>query len=292
VVLLLSPTLIVLGLVVGYPIVAALRLSFIVEADRINPRTGLLEHTDSYGISNYTGMFSGRTANTFDNAFVNTTTFTITCVLIETVIGVAMALLMNKAFRGRGFVRASILVPWAVPTAIAGILWKWIFQADGIANSILHAKVLWTTEGFHAWLAVVIADAWQTAPFIGLLVLAGLQIIPGEIFEAARVDGANGWRLLCRITLPLVKPALVVAVLFRMLDALRMFDLPYVLIGPHKQSVETLSMLAQYELSNLRYGPAAAYSTVLFVYIAAIAFVFVKLLGADIVGRGVEGRRR
>jgi len=148
--------------------------------------------------------------------------------------------------------------------------------------------VLWTTEGFQSWLAVVIADTWKTAPFIGLLVLAGLQVIPGDVYEAAKMDGSGAWRTFWRITLPLVKPALVVAVLFRMLDVLRMFDLPFVLIGPDKSSVQTLSILAYNEMNQLQFGPAAAYATVLFLYLAVVAYAFVRLLGADIVGRGVR----
>jgi len=166
-----------------------------------------------------------------------------------------------------------------------------LFSADGVANDLLRANILWTTEGFQAWLAVVIADTWKTAPFIGLLVLAGLQIIPAEVYEAAKVDGSSAWRTFWRITLPLVKPALVVAVLFRMLDVLRMFDLPFVLIGPQKKSTQTLSLLAYNDMSNLHFGPAAAYATVLFAYVAVVAYAFVRLLGADIVGRGVGGGR-
>jgi multiple sugar transport system permease protein len=290
-VFLLSPTLLALALVVGYPVLAALRLSLEVTAERINPVTGFRETSTSFGLDNYTRIFSGDTGDRFFNAFWNTTTFTVAGVAIETVLGVAMALIMHKAFRGRSLVRASILVPWAIPTAISALLWRWIFNVDGVANDILGTKVLWTTEGFQAWLAVLIADTWKTAPFIGLLVLAGLQIIPADVYEAARVDGASAWRTFWRITLPLVKPALVVAVLFRILDVLRMFDLPFVLIGVRKESVETLSMLAQYEMSNLRFGPAAAYAIVLFVYIAVVAFAFVRLLGADVVGRGM-GRQR
>jgi trehalose/maltose transport system permease protein len=289
--LLLSPTLLALALVIGYPVVAALRLSFQVSNDFIDPDTGFRVTSNGFGLSNYSRIFSGASGDRFVNAFWNTTTFTIAGVAIETVIGVAMALVMNKAFRGRALVRASILVPWAIPTAISALLWKWIFSVDGIANDLLGTKVLWTTEGFHAWLAVLIADTWKTAPFIGLLVLAGLQIIPAEVYEAARVDGASAWRTFWRITLPLVRPALVVAVLFRILDVLRMFDLPFVLIGVRKRSVETLSMLAWDEMNNLRFGPAAAYAIVLFVYIAVVAFVFVKVLGADLIGRGV-GRQR
>jgi multiple sugar transport system permease protein len=138
---------------------------------------------------------------------------------------------------------------------------------------------------------VIIADTWKTAPFIGLLVLAGLQVIPQEIYEAARVDGARAWRQFREITLPLVKPALLVAVLFRLLDTLRLFDLPYVLIGAHKDSVETLSMLAQDEATNVRYGPAAAYAFILFVYVVVVAFMFVRLLGADVIGAAGSQRR-
>ena len=132
-----------------------------------------------------------RTGDRFWNAFWNTSFFTVTSVLLETVIGLAMALIMHQAFRGRAMVRASILVPWAIPTAISALLWRWIFQTDGIANSLINTQVLWTTEGLQAQLAVIIAEVWKTAPFVGLLTLAGLQTIPEEVYEAARVDGAG-----------------------------------------------------------------------------------------------------
>jgi multiple sugar transport system permease protein len=289
--LLLSPSLLVLVLVIGYPIVSALRLSFVKTSEGIDPNTGLVTRTSAFSVENYTNIFKGETGSLFQNAFWNTTSFTIATVVIETVLGVCMALIMNKAFRGRGIVRASILVPWAIPTAISALLWRWIFSVDGIANDLTGQHVLWTTEGFHAWLAVVIADTWKTAPFIGLLVLAGLQIIPAEVYEAAKVDGSGAVRTFFRITLPLVKPALVVAVLFRMLDVLRMFDLPFVLIGPDKKSVQTLSILAYNEMNKLQFGPAAAYATILFVYLAVVAYIFVRLLGADLIGRGVRSAR-
>ncbi|MFC5802010.1 carbohydrate ABC transporter permease [Streptomyces formicae] len=280
---LLSPTLLVLGLVVAYPVVAAFRLSFVVSSESIDPDTGFRVTTSSYGLDNYAAVFTGER---FLRPWWNTTSFTLVSVAAEVLIGVAMALVMHRAFRGRGLVRAAILVPWAIPTAISGLLWKWIFNSQGIANELLGAKVLWSSEGFQAWLSVVIADTWKTAPFIALLVLAGLQIIPGELYEAAKVDGASPWRAFWRITLPLVRPALVVAVLFRLLDVVRMFDLPYVLVGPRKHTVETLSMVAFEEMSNLRFGTAAAYAIVLFLYIAVVAFSFVKLFGADLIGRG------
>lgn len=294
--LLLSPTFVVLALVIVYPLISAIRESLYRKEEGLDESGFVVEGEKFVGVENYSDVFTGEVADRFWNAFFNTTFFTIVGVAIEVVLGVAMALVMHHALRGRGMVRASILVPWAVPTAMSALLWQWIFQADGIANEILNTQILWTTEGFQAKIAVLIADTWKTAPFVGLLVLAGLQMIPNDVYEAARVDGASGWRQFWRITLPLVKPALLVAMLFRVMDVLRIFDLPYVLIGPRKQSVETLSMLAFDEANSVRYGPAAAYATILFVYVAIVAYAFVKLLGADLIGearvRDKESRKR
>jgi multiple sugar transport system permease protein len=183
-------------------------------------------------------------------------------------------------------------VPWAIPTAISGLLWSWIFNVDGVANKLLGTDVLWATEGFQAKLSIIIAEVWKTAPFVALLTLPGLLIIPREVYEAARIDGATAWQRFAHVTLPLVKPALTVAVLFRMLDALRMFDLPYILVGPRKSSVETLSMLAQNEAYNVRYGAAAAYAIILFGYVFVIAFVFVRVLGVNIANLDSVAPRR
>jgi multiple sugar transport system permease protein len=282
--ILLSPTMLVLGLVVLFPIIMALRES-LYKPGGVDPETGFVTEGDTFvGLANYTDIFSGDTGDRFWNAFYNTTFFTVACVVLETILGVAMALVMHKAFKGRGIVRASILVPWAIPTVVSALLWKWIFQADGAANAIIGRQILWSTEGWQSVAAVIIADTWKTAPFIGLLVLAGLQTIPNDVYEAAKVDGASVWQTFLRITLPLVKPALLVAVLFRLLDTLRIFDLPFVLVGARKESVETLSMLAYDEAFNTRYGPAAAYATILFLYVAVVAFAFVKVLGADVIG--------
>ena len=220
----------------------------------------------------------------FWNAFINTTLLTIVCVLLETVLGVAMALIMSKAFRGRGIVRAGILVPWAIPTIVSALMWKLIFDEAGVMNRILGQQILWLADSGASFWAVVIADVWKTAPFIGLLTLAGLQTIPAEVYEAAKVDGANAWKQFTQITLPMVKPTLVVAVLFRTLDTMRMFDLPYGMIGPGKYRVETLSIFAYLEANQNRYGPAAAYAIILFIYVLLVAFLFVKLLGADVIG--------
>ncbi len=244
------------------------------------------------GLKNYTDIFSQGNLVTgsygqmdrFWNAFLNTTFFTIVCVMFETVLGVIMALIMSKAFRGRGIVRAGILVPWAIPTIVSALMWKLIFDEAGVMNKILGTQILWLADDVSSFWAVVIADVWKTAPFIGLLTLAGLQTIPAEVYEAAKVDGANAWKQFTQITLPMVKPTLVVAVLFRTLDTMRMFDLPYGMIGPGKYRVETLSVFSYLEANQNRYGPAAAYALILFVYVLLVAFLFVKLLGADVIG--------
>jgi len=289
--LLVSPTILVLGLVVAYPMLAALRQSMYGEPGLVD---GFVSDEEPYiGLQNFTSALFGPSAERFWNAFYNTSFFTVTTVLLETVIGVAMALIMHRAMRGRAMVRASILIPWAIPTAASAVLWGWIFYPDGVANALLPgAPVLWTTEGFQAQVAVIIAEVWKTAPFIGLLTLAGLQVIPDEVYEAAKMDGATAWRRFWHVTLPLVKPALLVAVLFRLLDAIRMFDLPYILIGPRKDSVETLSMLVHDEATaNLDYGAAAAYAVLLFLYVFAVVFAFVGILGADILGDRAALRR-
>ena len=281
--IMLSPTLLVLLLVIGLPILVAIRQSFYASGG-IDSSGFVVEGDQFVGLDNFTNIFSGASQERFWNAFYVTTMFTVVCVVIEVVIGVTMALIMNRAFRGRALIRASILIPWAVPTVVSALLWAWIFDANGVANDLLNHQILWSTDGIQAQLAVIIADTWKTAPFIGLLTLAGLQVIPEEVYEAAKIDGSSTWNSFLHITLPLVKPALLVAVLFRILDNLRMFDLPFVLIGKGKPSVETLSILAYLESTNTRFGPASAYAILLFLYIVLVAFAFVKLLGADVVG--------
>ena len=282
--MLLSPTLLVLALVIVYPLISAIHQSLFSAESGLDADGFVTEGEAFVGLANYADLFVGESGRRFLNAFGNTTFFTVTTVLPGDRPGPVPGAGHEPGVPGRAFLRASILVPWAVPTAVSGLLWRWIFQSDGIANSLLGSEILWTAEGTASKLAVIIAEVWKTAPFIGLLVLAGMQIIPEEVYEAAKIDGAGWWRQLGSITLPLVKPTLLVAVLFRMLDALRMFDLPFVLIGPGKESVETLSMLAWDESNQLRYGSASAFAVVLFLYVAVVAIVFVKVLGADVTG--------
>jgi multiple sugar transport system permease protein len=281
---LLSPTFIVLALVIAYPLLSAIYQSLFSAQSGLDADGFVVEGENFVGLANYVDIFTGADSPRFYNALWNTTFFTFVSVSLETIIGVSFAVMMNRAFKGRAFLRAAILVPWAIPTAVSGLLWRWIFQSNGIANELLNQEILWTAEGFSSQVAVITAEVWKTAPFIGLLVLAGMQIIPEEVYEAAKLDGATGWRQFWAITLPLVRPALLVAVLFRLLDSLRMFDLPFVLIGPRKSSVETLSILAWDESNQLNYGAASAFSIILVIYVAIIAFVFIKLLGANVAG--------
>lgn len=291
--ILLAPTLLVIVVVAGIPVVMSIRESFFQTNSGVDPTTGLVAGGEKFvGLQNFTAIFTNPDTvlgsygqmGRFSNAFLNTTFITIVCVILETVLGVAMALIMSKAFRGRGIVRAGILVPWAIPTIVSALMWKLIFDSSGVMNRIIGREVLWLADTGASFWAIVIADVWKTAPFIGLLTLAGLQTIPAECYEAAKVDGATTWQQFTRITLPLVKPTLVVAVLFRTLDTLRMFDLPYGMIGAGKYRVETLSIFAYQEATQTRYGPAAAYAIVLFLYVLLVAFLFVKVLGADVIG--------
>ena len=235
--LLLSPTIIVLVLVVGIPIArGAARVAvprgngldadgFVVAGRQVRGPDELHRHLHRRDRPTRSGTRSATPRSSPSSR-----------VVLETVLGVAMALVMNRAFRGRAFVRASILVPWADPDRRLGLLWRWIFQADGIANDAARHPDPVDHRGLRTpSVAVIIADTWKTAPFIGLLVLAGLQIDPGRRLRGRRRSTAPApGSQFSRITLPLVKPALLVAVLFRILDTLRMFDLPFVLIGPQQ----------------------------------------------------------
>jgi len=299
--MLLAPTLLVIIVVAGIPVLMSIRESFFQTNSGVDPTTGLVAGGERFaGLENFSAIFAGQDAvagsygqmGRFMNAFLNTTFITIVAVILETILGVAMALIMAKAFRGRGIVRAGILVPWAIPTIVSALMWKLIFDEAGVANRILGSQILWLADSGASFWAVIIADVWKTAPFIGLLTLAGLQTIPAEVYEAAKVDGATAWQQFVRITLPMVKPTLVVAVLFRTLDTLRMFDLPYGMIGQGKYRVETLSIFAYSEATQNRYGPAAAYAIVLFIYVLLVAFLFVKLLGADVIGDSAPKKKK
>src|SRR5699024_8353853 len=187
-------------------------------------------------------------------------------VSLETLLGLGMALIMARDFAGRGMLRAAVLIPWAIPTAVTAKLWQFIFADFGIANKLLSPftdeAIRWTTDPWAARSAVIVADVWKTAPFMALLILAGLQMIPKDVHEAGRVDGATPWQRFLHITLPLVKPALMVAVLFRTLDALRMYDLPVIMISSSSNSpTATISQLVVEDMRQGNFNSSSALST-------------------------------
>jgi len=300
---LIAPTLIILALVVGYPVITAVLSSFKKDGG-LDPATGFFNQGGgSAGISNYTHWLlqqcpapGGTTAkcppgtlgSQFWQSMSVTVGFTIVSVIIEAVIGMGMALMMNRAFKGRGAVRAAILVPWAIPTAVTAKLWTVIFDPNGIFNKVLGTNYQWTSDKWPARAAVIIADVWKTTPFIALLVLAGLQGIGTELYESARVDGATAWQRFTKITLPLVKPALAVALIFRTLDVLRMYDLPKILTGG-ANGTSTLSILVVDQLQQGQ-NSAAALSTITFIFIFAVAFLMVRILGANITGAPAKSK--
>jgi multiple sugar transport system permease protein len=272
---LLIPAGIVLAIVIAYPVIRAIWLSLYNDN-----RFG---ESHLIGLRNYVRAFAGTGADDFWPAFWFTTLLTLVTMAFELVIGFGMALIMNKAFRGRGLIRASVLVPWAIPTAVSAQLWLWNFNPTGVVNQVFHTHIIWTGSHWPSFWAIVIADVWKTAPFIALLVLAGLQIIPGEVYEAARVDGASAFQSFRRITLPLVKSAVIVAVLFRMLDVLRIFDLPFIMTNG-ANGTETLSTIAYKEsIQNIHPSYGSTLSTITFFYIIVAAFLVNLISRADVV---------
>ncbi|MEV0249631.1 sugar ABC transporter permease [Nocardia sp. NPDC050712] len=297
-----APVLLALAVVIGYPVFRAIYMSFQKDAG-LDPATGMFVEGGNAGFANYTHWLlqqctlptgdtvacpTGNLGSQFWLAIGVTLFFTVVTVALEATIGLGMAMIMGKSFAGRALLRAAVLIPWAIPTAVTARLWEYMFQYDGVVNRVFGTNILWTTDPWFSRFAVIAADVWKTTPFMALLLLAGLQVIPGDVYEAAKVDGAAAWQRFTQITLPLLKPALLVAVLFRTMDALRMFDLPAIMTQGNP-STRTASILV---VDQFRQGPnsAAALSTLTFLLIFAIAFLLVKVLGANAV-RTQEAQR-
>lgn len=286
--LFLAPTFLVLALVAGWPLIRTIYFSF------TNASLTNLSDAEFVGFANYFSWItlkSGRTIYrglladpAWWNAVWNTLKFTVLSVSIETALGLIVALVLNAQFPGRGLVRAAILIPWAIPTIVSAKMWAWMLNDQfGILNDMLLGlgligeKIAWTASPDTAMIAVLIVDVWKTTPFMALLILAGLQMVPGDIYEAAKIDGVHPVRVFWRVTLPLIRPALMVAVIFRMLDALRIFDLIYVLT-PNNAQTKTMSVMARenlFDFDKFAYGAAA--STMLFLIIATITILYMWL---------------
>jgi multiple sugar transport system permease protein len=298
--LLVAPTLVLLGIVIVFPLVKAIIMSFQKDAG-LDKATGQFVSGGNAGLSNYKHWLlqecgnvkcpPGTLGSQFYDALWVTLFFTVTTVVIEVVLGLWFAMIMNRTFKGRGLVRAAILIPWAIPTAVTAKLWFFILSFDGIANKLLGVvgikPLLWTGDKWPARFAIVIADVWKTTPFMALLILAGLQIIGADVYEAAKIDGASKWQTFTRITIPMIKVPLMVAVLFRTLDVLRIYDLPAILTNGGGGSGHATTSLSILVINQIRAGfnSASALSTIVFLIIAFTAFLFVKYGGADVVKR-------
>jgi multiple sugar transport system permease protein len=200
-----------------------------------------------------------------------------------------MALLMHTAFRGRAVLRAVVLVPWAILTVGTALMWRYIVAPDtGFLNQVLQAlhlpgaHTVWLAKSGYALAVMVFADVWKTAPFMALLLLAGLQVIPEDVHDAAKVDGATAWQRFVKVTLPLLRPAILVAVLFRTLDALRIFDLPYVLTQG-SNGTTTLSLLSYQQLTqNQLIGPGTALAVLTFIIVMGVSFLYIRFGGQNL----------
>ncbi|MGW4120339.1 carbohydrate ABC transporter permease [Nocardia sp. NPDC004711] len=299
--LFVTPVLLALTVVIGYPVGRAVWMSFQKDAG-LDKSTGMFVEGGSAGFGNYSHWLlqqctnslgetvscpPGNTGSQFWAAVGVTLLFTVVTVALETTIGLGMAVIMGKTFKGRALLRAAVLIPWAIPTAVTARLWEFMFQYNGVVNRVLGTHILWTADAWPARFAVIIADVWKTTPFMALLILAGLQVIPEDVYEAARVDGASAWQRFVNITLPLLKPALLVAILFRTMDALRLYDLPAIMTR-NLAATRTVSMLVT-ESKSLP-NSASALSVITFLLIFTVAFFLVKVLGANAVRTQEEQR--
>ncbi|MFN3613164.1 MAG: carbohydrate ABC transporter permease [Rubrimonas sp.] len=284
----LAPMLTVLFLVAGWPLLRTIWFGF------TDARLGNIGAYSFVGLENYWNDDWGGLLKDPDwwNAVWNTLRFALISVSLETLLGLIVALALNVQFPGRGLVRAAILIPWAIPTIVSAQMWGWMLHDQfgmlndlGMAMGLLSRPVAWTASPETAMWAVIIVDVWKTTPFMALLILAGLQMLPSDCYEAARVDGIHPVRVFFAVTLPLVWPALMVAVIFRALDAMRVFDLIYVLTSNSKDTM-TMSIYARQQLVDFQdvgYGSAA--STLLFLIIAGLTIMTLMVgrvkLGGD-----------
>jgi trehalose/maltose transport system permease protein len=217
-------------------------------------------------------------------------------VAAELVLGMVIALLINRSFRGRGIVRASVLVPWALTTVVSAKMWAWIYDGRyGVVNDLLmrlgviDQPIIFLVKPDVTIWAMIAAEVWKTTPFMALLLLAGLQLIPQELYEATALDGASRWQAFWRVTLPLLKPTILVALLFRTIDAVRMFDLPRVLTngGPGKSTETVVLYTYNTFFTSLNFGYGSTLAVMIFLIVVFVSFVYIKVLGAP-----TQGARR
>ena len=241
-----------------------------------------IEPTEFVGLQNYRDLLDD---TIWWDSVIVTVKFTVVTVAIELVLGMIIALAVNSGFRGRGVMRAMMLIPWAIPTVVAAQMWKWMYDDTfGVINDalmrlgIIDTPVAWISETSTALWSVAAVDIWKTTPFVALLLLAGLQVIPRELYEAADVDGVSKIRQFWRITLPLLMPAILVTVIFRTLDALRVFDVFYVFFGS-RLDTQTMAIYNQNTIvavGDVGYG--AAISVGIFLIIGLFVVIYTTFM--------------
>jgi trehalose/maltose transport system permease protein len=276
--MLCAPAVIVMLLVTAYPILYAIYLS-LLRADLRFP-----DANTWVGLDNYITVL---TSSLWWADFGHTVLIMVVSVTIELVLGMLLALVMHRAIFGRGLIRTSALVPYGIVTVVAAFAWRfaWASAEGGFVPKWLGLSFdpLDPTHPFWNFVVVICTEVWKTTPFMALLLLAGLTLVPEELLEAAKVDGASAWQRFWRITVPLMKPAILVALLFRMLDAFRIFDSVYIISNGSNPRIETVSVLGYNELlTRLNLGLGSAVSVLVFICVAAIAFFFVKVLGTSV----------
>ena len=241
------------------------------------------------GLANYVSAFKDER---FLTSLRQTLGFVAVSVTLEIALGLALALTLDNLRRGRALARVVVLLPWALPTVVAALVWRFMFDGEsGLVNAMASSVGLggwrldWFSHPYAAWVPIVLGDVWKTTPFVALLLLAGLQTIDPALHEAARLDGAGAWRRFTGVTLPLLGPALLVALVFRTLDAFRVFDLVYVLTGGGPgTATEVISLTAFTALfQDLRFGYGSALSVIVFAGSFLLALVYVRLIGRQAV---------
>lgn len=267
--LLVAPAALLLAVVAAGPVLAAMALSLFRWIVVFGERRFI-------GLENYRFLLQDPR---FPSALAHTAYFTLVAVAIELLLAFPVALLLNQAMRGRGLVRALVLLPWTIPTSVSAKLFALLFATDaGLVNRLTGAQLDWLGTPALAMHAAIALDVWKTTPFVALLLLAGLQGIPEDLYRAAQVDGASSWRIFRSITLPLLRPSIHLAVLFRALDAFRVFDAIYVLTeGGPANTTETLSIYAYKTLmrsGDFGYGSAIAVATFACVLVLALLLSF------------------
>jgi multiple sugar transport system permease protein len=280
--MLCAPAVIAMLVVTGYPVVYSLWLS-LQQADLRFP-----DQQEFVGLANYIEVL---TATTWWGDLLATVIITVLSVAIELVLGMLLALVMHRAIFARGATRAAILIPYGIVTVVAAFSWRYAFDPNtGFVNQWLNLDTALLTTQAGSFVAIVATEVWKTTPFMALLLLAGLSLVPDELHEAAKIDGATAVQRFFRITLPLITPAILVALLFRTLDAFRIFDAAFVLTGG-ANGTETVSILGYNQLINrLNLGLGSAISVLIFLCVILIAFMFVKGFGASAQGQQQAGR--